>query len=386
MKRSTDRLLTSHAGALPRPDNLQHLFNLGDSGAPAFNEALPAAVREVVQQQVAAGLDVVNDGEFSKRGGYSGYARQRLSGLEQREYRAGQGHQPRHVAERDRLEFPGFFATGLGEVGIRRGSNPAANPVICTGPITYTGQVAVQADIRSLQMAIAGTLAEGYLPAITPGTVEHWLFNEHYPDDEAFMFAIADALHHEYKAITDAGLVLQVDDPDLADGWQIHPEMTLAAYREFAELRVEALNRALQGIPADRVRLHVCWGSGHGPHKNDLPLKDIADLMLRVRAQCYLVEAANPRHEHEWLVWEEVKLPPGKILMPGVVGHATDIVEHPELVAQRLLRFAGVVGQENLIAGTDCGLGYRVGHPEVVWAKLTALTEGARLATRQLWR
>ena len=220
---------------------------------------------------------------------------------------------------------------------------------------------------------------------IAPGTIEHWLWNEHYQSDEECLFAIAYAMHEEYTAITGAGILLQSDDPDLPDGWQMYPDMTVEAYRVYAERRVEALNHALRGIPPEMVRLHVCWGSGHGPHTNDIPLRDIVDLVLKVRAGCYSVEAANPRHEHEWEVWLDTRLPEGKTLMPGVVGHASDVVEHPQLVAQRLVRFADLVGRENVIAGTDCGLGSRVGHPEIAWAKLRALIDGAHLATKALW-
>ena len=236
----------------------------------------------------------------------------------------------------------------------------------------------MRADIERLAVAARGhDGVQAFLPAITPGTVEHWLRNEFYPDQESFLFAIADVLREEYQAIIDAGLILQVDDPDLPDGWQMFPEMTVPEYRRYAALRIEALNYALRGLPEEQVRLHICWGSHHGPHRDDIPLRDLVDLVLTVRAGCYSVEAANPRHEHEWAVWEETALPDGKSLMPGVAGHASDIIEHPELVAQRLIRFARLVGRENVIAGTDCGLGGRVGHPEIVWAKLTDLAAGA---------
>jgi 5-methyltetrahydropteroyltriglutamate--homocysteine methyltransferase len=386
VRRSTNRLRTSHAGALWRPDDLQALFEAGDERAEEFAAALPGAVADVVRRQAEVGVDCVNDGEFSRRGGYSGYASERLSGLERRAFAPGEGPAARHPAGRDVREFPGFFATGKGEVGIRRGSNPNANPILATGPIGYVGRDAVEADIHHLTMAAAQVDGvEPFMTAVTPGTIEHWLHDDHYGSDVAFMFAIADAMHEEYKAIVDAGIVLQLDDPDLADGWQIQTGMDLQEYRRYAELRVDALNHALRDIPSDRVRLHVCWGSGHGPHKNDLPLREIVDLVLKVRVQCYMLEAANPRHEHEWELWQEVELPDGKLLMPGVVGHVSDIVEHPELVAQRLVRYADAVGRENVIAGTDCGLGYRVGHPEIMWAKLAALSAGADLASRRLW-
>jgi 5-methyltetrahydropteroyltriglutamate--homocysteine methyltransferase len=260
------------------------------------------------------------------------------------------------------------------------------NPtILCTGPLTYIGRDATESDIANLKAALEGLDVEAFLPAVAPGTIEHWLYNQHYNSDEELLFAIADAMHQEYKLITDSGLNLQIDDPDLADGWQMFPEMSVPEYRKYAELRVEALNHALRDIPEQQIRLHMCWGSGHGPHKNDIPLEHIADLILKVKAQAYSVEAANPRHDHEWRVWQSVRLAEGKSLMPGVVGHATDIIEHPRLVADRLVRYAGIVGRENVIAGTDCGVGSRVFNAEIAWAKLQALAEGARLASQELW-
>ncbi|MBV8085755.1 MAG: epoxyalkane--coenzyme M transferase, partial [Chloroflexi bacterium] len=233
--------------------------------------------------------------------------------------------------------------------------------------------------------AISGQDVEGWLPAITPGTVEHWLWNDYYKSDEEFLFAIADVMHEEYKAIIDGGLVLQLDDPDLPDGWQMYPDMSVEDYRKYAQLRVEALNHATRDLPEDRIRFHTCWGSSHGPHKNDLNLKHLVDIILNVKAECVSIEASNVRHETDWKVWRDVKLPAGKSLMPGVVGHMTDLIEAPELVADRLIRYAQIVGRENVIAGTDCGLGQRVGHPEIAWAKLASAAEGARLATKELW-
>jgi 5-methyltetrahydropteroyltriglutamate--homocysteine methyltransferase len=390
MRRSTERILVSHAGVLPRPDGLQRLFDAGPEGQDAFAAALPGAVADIVARQVAAGVDIVNDGEISKRGLFIGYIRDRMSGFTERTVPASE-FQARNagVFGRDRRDFPGFYAAGNGGFPGHRLDIPGegAAPVTeyaCTGPLRYTGAADARADIDRLTAAAAPHGVAAFLPAITPGTVEHWLVNEYYPDDESFLAAIADVLHEEYKAITDAGLLLQVDDPDLPDGWQMFPDMTVAQYRKYAALRVEALNHALRGIPAEQVRHHVCWGSQHGPHRDDLPLRDIVDLVLAVPAGCYSIEAANPRHEHEWAVWEDVKLPDGATLMPGVVGHSTDIIEHPELVAQRLARYARLVGAENVIAGTDCGLGGRVGHPEIVWAKLEDLAAGARLAEHAL--
>ena len=384
MKGSIDRIRVSHAGALQQPAELEELV-IGDSGK-GFEQRLPGAVRDAVKHQAEIGIDVVNDGELSKRGGFSGYARERLGGLEQKPVTGG----PMNVSGRDARDFPGFYAAGLGGFGPRRARIPGSatmgnEPVVCTAPLEYIGRANVETDIANFKAALDGLDVEGYLPAIAPGTIEHWLRNEHYPNDEAFLFAISEAMHEEYAAIANTGLILQIDDPDLLDGWQVFPDMSVDDYRKYAELRIEALNHGLRGIPEEQVRLHVCWGSGHGPHSNDIPLENMVDLILKVNAQCYSIEASNPRHDHEWWVWEETKLPEDKILMPGVVGHVTDLVEHPQLVADRLVRYADLVGKERVIAGTDCGLGPRVGHVEIVWAKLTALAEGARLATQELW-
>ncbi len=386
MRRSTDRILVSHAGTLPRPDDLAEMMAAGPAQAEAFDKRVPSAVQEVVRKQAEIGVDIVNDGELAKRGGFSGYIRERLTGIEERP--DADNLQPRDVTGRDKRDFPQAFAAGIG--WFRRATGPvgplrANAPFFCTGPVRYVGQEHIQRDITNLHAAAQGLDVEPYLPAITPGTIEHWLWNEYYPTDEAFLFAIADALHDEYKAITDAGFILQLDDPDLPDGWQMYPDMLVADYRKYADLRVQAINRALQGVSRDRVRLHICWGSGHGPHTNDIPLADIVDVVLKVNADCYSVEAGNVRHEHEWRVWQDARLPEGKTLMPGVVSHATDVVEHPRVVADRLVRYARVVGRENVIAGTDCGLGNRVGHGEIAWAKLRMLVEGARLASRELW-
>jgi 5-methyltetrahydropteroyltriglutamate--homocysteine methyltransferase len=387
MRRSTNRILVSHAGTLPRPNDLQELFVGGESTRAAFGERLPDAVKEVVRRQAEVGIDVVNDGELSKLN-FTHYARERLSGLKQPTAAAAQGS-ARNIVARDARDYPEFHALGGGRM--RRAGTPAlpggnVNPtVICTAPLQYVGKQTTERDIASFKTALQGLDVEGFLPAIAPGTIEHWLFNEYYKTDEEFLFAIADAMHQEYRAITDAGLNLQIDDPDLPDGWQMFPEMSVDDYRRYATLRVEALNHALRDIPEERIRLHVCWGSGHGPHQNDIPLEHIVDLVLSVKAQVYSIEAANPRHDHEWRVWREVKLPDGKSIMPGVVGHATDIIEHPRLVADRLVRYADIVGKENVIAGTDCGVGSRVFNGEIAWGKFAALVEGARIASRELW-
>jgi 5-methyltetrahydropteroyltriglutamate--homocysteine methyltransferase len=384
MQHSTGRILTTHAGSLPRPDDLRELLMAKDTGQPydqeAFARRVRSAVSEVVQQQLASGIDIINDGEESKRS-FSTYVRERFSGWDER---LPQSHErPSLISGRDMAAFPEYFAShgGFG------GSSANARQIFCTGPLAYVGHAAVQADIDNFKAALAGsTVEEAFLPAIAPGTIEHWLRNRYYPSDEAYLYAIADAMREEYQAIVKAGFLLQIDDPDLPDAWQIHPHMSVPEYRQFAALRVEALNYALRDISPERVRLHVCWGSYHGPHKYDIPLKDIVDLILKVRVGGYSIEASNPRHDHEWRVWEDVKLPEGKVLIPGVVGHATDFIEHPELVAERLVKYARLVGRDNVIAGTDCGLGGRVGHAKIVWAKFEALAEGARLATQQLWR
>jgi 5-methyltetrahydropteroyltriglutamate--homocysteine methyltransferase len=354
----------------------------------AFEERASSGVGDVVRQQVQSGLDTVNDGEFGKAN-FSNYARERLSGIEKRNLGPGEGPPGASISGRDMKDFPDYFRRGMGSVvpGRRQiGARTGRDYLFCSGPLTYVGQSAVQADIARFKQALQGiAVEETFLTAVAPGTIEHWLRNEHYPSDEAFLFAIADAMHEEYKAIVDAGFVLQIDDPDLADGWQLHTEMSVAEYRKFAELRLDALKHALQGCPAERVRFHMCWGSYHGPHKHDIPLEDIVDLILKVPAQAYSVEASNPCHEHEWRVWENGRLPEGKLLIPGVVGHFSDFIEHPQLIAERLVRYARVIGRENLVAGTDCGLGGRVGHAQIAWAKLESMAEGARLASRQLW-
>ncbi|HWP28752.1 MAG TPA: cobalamin-independent methionine synthase II family protein [Chloroflexota bacterium] len=386
MKRSTDRILTTHAGSLPRPDDLRALLAAPDGQLPAdaaFAARVQHAVAEAVRQQTACGLAIVNDGELGKPN-FLYYVRERLSGWETRPPQPAAGQGTAGISGRDAREFPAYFAVASGRRQI--GAGLGQKQVFCVAPLRYIGQAAVQADIARLRAALQGVpVEEAFMTAVAPGTIEHWLGNAYYPSYEAFLYGLADAMHEEYKAIVDAGFVLQIDDPGLLDGWQMRPELTVAEYRRHAALAVAALNHALRDLPSDRVRYHVCWGSYHGPHKHDIPLRDIVDLILQVRAQAYSIEASNPRHAHEWRVWEEVKLPEGKLLIPGVVGHYSDFIEHPELIAERLVRYARLVGRENVIAGTDCGLGERVGHPTIVWAKFQALAEGARLATQRLW-
>ncbi len=378
---STERILTTHAGSLPRPADLREMIVAKANGAPfdpaVLERRLKSAVAEVVRQQIACGLDCVNDGELSKTN-FTDYVRWRIAGYVER---PSAGPRRLSITARDETKFADYFA-----------ANPRARPVgpptmpVCVEKLRYTGQADLAADIANLKAALAGvSVGEAFLSANTPGTIEHWLANEYYKSDEEFVFAIADVMHEEYQAIVDAGFLLQIDDPDLPDGWNCLPKITLPEYRNYAAIRVDALNHALTGIPREKVRLHVCWGSHHGPHHDDIPLRDIIDLIFRVRAGSFSIEASNPCHEHEWRVFEEVKLPDGATLIPGVVGHCTDFIEHPDLVAERLVRYARLVGRENVLAGTDCGLGTRVGHPSICWAKFEALAEGARRATKILW-
>jgi 5-methyltetrahydropteroyltriglutamate--homocysteine methyltransferase len=372
---SANKIRVSHAGTLPRPEGLKELL-MAEPGSARSQTSLAAAVGGVVRKQADLGIDIVNDGEFSKVRGFSEYVRERLGGLA-----ASSSKRRLSVMARDLRDFPGF----VGAKFTRHVDFSVASGAECVAPLSYIGTETAQTDIANLKAAMRGLSVEAYLPAIAPGTIEHWLINKYYASDEEFVYAIAEAMAHEYKLIVDAGFLLQIDDPDLADGWQMYPEMTVAEYRKYASLRVDALNHALRDIPEEKIRLHICWGSNHGPHKNDIPFADIIDIFLRGRAGCYSFEFANPRHEHEWRVWQDVKLPAGKTIMPGVVGHATDIIEHPRLVADRLILFAKIAGRENVIAGTDCGLAARLSHPELTWAKLEALVEGAQIATKELW-
>jgi 5-methyltetrahydropteroyltriglutamate--homocysteine methyltransferase len=378
---STERILTTHAGSLPRPADLREMVvakaNAEPFDAAALDQRLRSAVAEVVRHQIACGLDCVNDGELSKTN-FTDYVRWRIAGYVER---PSAGPRRLSITARDETKFADYFAV-----------NPRARPVgpptmpVCIEKLRYVGQADLAADIANLKAALAGvSVGEAFLSANTPGTIEHWLANEFYKSDEEFVFAIADVMHEEYQAIVDAGFLLQIDDPDLPDGWNCLPKITLPEYRNYAAMRVDALNHALTGIPREKVRLHVCWGSHHGPHHDDIPLRDIIDLIFRVRAGSFSIEASNPCHEHEWRVFEEAKLPDGATLIPGVAGHCTDFIEHPDLVAERLVRYARLVGRENVLAGTDCGLGTRVGHPSICWAKFEALAEGARRATKILW-
>jgi 5-methyltetrahydropteroyltriglutamate--homocysteine methyltransferase len=403
MKRSIDRILTTHVGSLPRPDDLVELYR---DNAPddRLLPRLRTAIADVVRRQAECGIDVVNDGEFGKAmrramdfGAWWSYVYDRLAGFELREEQARKGRAAWTFGSKERKEFAEFYAAeasagqsaaaGAGAAAQSGTSTARLYGLTCTSPVKYTGQTVIQRDIGNLASAVRGArIEETFMTAVSPATLQI-LPNEYYKTREDYTWALAEAIREEYKAIVDAGFILQIDDPALVDiyDWWFSLNDDLAGYRKWAEFQVEAVNHALQGIPEDRVRFHICWGSWHGPHNGDVPLKDVVDLLLKVKAQGYSVEAGNVRHEHEWKVWKDTKLPEGKLLIPGVVSHATNVLEHPELVADRIIRFAHVVGRENVIASTDCGLGGRV-HPQIAWAKLAALAEGARLASGQLWR
>lgn len=404
MKTSASRILTTHVGSLPRPDDLMTLYRENAADAVLLPR-LKAAVGEIVARQGELGIDVVNDGEYGKAmraavdyGAWWSYVYDRLGGFELREEQARQGRAAWTYGSKERKEFADFYTVeaSAGQQGAASGGSPAAPTgtstarlygLTCTGPVKYSGHAAIQRDIANLKAAISkAKIEEAFMTAVSPATLQI-LPNAHYKSREEYSWALAEAIGAEYRAIVDAGFILQIDDPALVDiyDWWFSMTDDLAGYRKWAAYQVEAVNHALAGIPEDRVRFHICWGSWHGPHKGDVPLKDVVDLLLKVKAQAYVVEAGNVRHEHEWKVWRDVaKLPAGKILIPGVVSHATNVLEHPELVADRILKYAQVAGRENVIAGTDCGLGGRI-HPQLAWAKLQALREGADLASRQLW-
>jgi 5-methyltetrahydropteroyltriglutamate--homocysteine methyltransferase len=404
MKASRDRILTSHAGSLPRPNDLVEANRIRESGASfdpqRWQRQLRSAVQDVVQRQREIGIDVPGDGEYGKAMGHRvnyrawwSYSFQRLGGLElgqqglydipARRSQPGEVILTSFADRRDRLRFAAAYADP--DSGVSTGPRAALWPV-CVGPLIYTGHDAIAADIKNVKAGLAAAGAdEGFMTSIAPGSASR-IANTYYKSDEEFLWACADAMRHEYKAIVDAGLILQLDDPAIAENWDmVNPEPTVDNYKKFSMVRVEALNHAIKGLPEDRIRFHLCWGSWHGPHTTDIPMRDIVDVMLAVKCRAYSFEAGNVRHEHEWRVWQDVRLPEGKLILPGVVSHATNVVEHPELVAERIARFATVVGRERVIASTDCGLGGRV-HPQIAWAKLESLVEGAALATRQLWR
>ncbi len=387
MKNSSNRILTTHVGSMTRPPEVVETLRSKEAGQPYDKQELESriknAVAAVVKRQVETGIDIPSDGEFSKSS-FSGYANERLSGFENKPYNATDG--PPQLRGRDRKAFAEFY----NEYDSTQGTG-AGGAAICTGPVTYIGQEIVATDIANFKAALAGLdTEEAFIPAVAPGTMELQRRNEYYATEEEYLYAIADAMHEEYRAIVDAGYILQIDDPRIVTQYDTpDPAMSIQEYRKFAELRIDALNHALKGLPEERIRYHLCWGSWHGPHTTDVPLKDIVDIILKINAGAYSVEAANPRHEHEWEVWETTKLPAGKILIPGVIAHTTSHVEHPELVSQRLMNYARIVGKENIIGSVDCGFAQgafiqRV-HPSIMWAKLQALSEGAALASKKLW-
>jgi 5-methyltetrahydropteroyltriglutamate--homocysteine methyltransferase len=401
LRHNTDRILVSHAGNLPRPDSLNQLIDGGLSREGAhrkeYGERLPKAVEWIVDRQIEHGVDIVNDGEYVKAGSYGGYMQERVSGFAAVPVDPSRPPKRAGTAERDRRDFPGFYASGLWFAGsggpVRPGfSTPGEvrntnlrETRACTGPVQYTAHAAIKADTENLKAAIAGKDVEGYIAALGPLSLGAGVRNEHYATEEEYMMAVAAACREEYKAITDAGLIVQLDEPEFCTSWMFYPDWSVEEYRKYLGFCVEVLNHSIAGLPEELVRFHTCWGSGHRPHVNDIELKYIADLMVKINAVQYSVEAANVRHEHEYHVWESVKLPDGKMLMPGVIAHATDVVEHPELVAERIVSYANLVGRANVQTGTDCGIGSRVGHEEVVWAKLDAMAAGARIASRRLW-
>jgi 5-methyltetrahydropteroyltriglutamate--homocysteine methyltransferase len=387
MKRSADRILTTHVGSLIRPPALQEFLRSKQAGKPydaaAYESCLQQSVAEVVRRQAAVGIDVISDGEFGKSISWSQYALERLSGFERRPVRAGANPFTRGV---DREKFTEFYA----ELDAREGVATSIEAV-CVGPISYSGQAELQRDIDNFKAALKGVqVEEAFLPVAAPASVIPDRKNEYYRSEEDLIRAIGAAMRTEYKMIIDAGFILQLDDARAAVTYdRMVPPASFAEYRKWLGMQVDVLNEAIAGLPADRIRYHVCWGSWPGPHTSDVPLRDIVDLVLGMKVGAYVIEGANPRHEHEWRVWENAKLPAGRVLIPGVISHATNVVEHPELVAERIVRLARLVGRENLVAGTDCGFAqgpfHRRVHPSIMWAKLDALVKGAKIASAELW-
>jgi 5-methyltetrahydropteroyltriglutamate--homocysteine methyltransferase len=383
MKRSEDRILTTHVGSLIRPQELLAALEGVQNQAPvldeSFMECLQHSIRDVVRKQAEVGIDIINDGEFGKSS-WANYILERISGFQNRPDQKA----PIDWLGRDRQRFDEFFAK---EMPIAAEGLPVD---ACTGPIAYTDPAPIEANLRFLKEALASvSVTEAFLTTVAPASAAFTGVNEHYASEQDYVFALASALREEYLRIYRAGLLVQVDDAVLANMYDYLVQQSPDKYRAWAELRIAALNHALEGIPEDRVRYHICFGSWHVPHVADAPLSELVALILKVRAGAYSIEAANPRHEHEWRVWQQVKLPAGKILIPGVITHHTTTVEHPRVVADRIVRFAGIVGRENVIAGTDCGFAQgqtiqRV-HPQVMWAKFESLVEGARLASSELW-
>ncbi|HXX84757.1 MAG TPA: cobalamin-independent methionine synthase II family protein [Casimicrobiaceae bacterium] len=381
MKRSTERFLTTHTGSLPRPEDLIRAMYAREEGVPvdpaALERRVASAVEEIVRKQADAGVDVINDGEMSKPS-YATYIKDRLSGF------GGSGNT---FVYQDLVDFPNLAKRVFGDPGRSRRKTPA-----CTAAIGVRDPQAARTDVEHLKAALAKVKAqEGFMSAASPGVISLFFRNEHYPSEKAYIFAIADAMRHEYETIANAGIVLQLDCPDLAMGRHIqYAELSLPEWRKKAELHVEALNHAVANIPPERLRMHLCWGNYEGPHHCDVALADVIDIVFRARPSAISMEAANPRHAHEWTLFEKLKLPEGKLLIPGVIESKSNFIEHPELVAQRIGRYAKLVGRENVMAGSDCGFGTWVGQaavdPDVVWAKMAAMAEGARIASRQFWK
>ena len=387
MKRSNDRILTTHVGSLIRPPALQDFLRAKQAGKPydksAYETCLLRSVADVVHKQAEVGVDVVSDGEFGKSISWSQYVLERLSGFERRPIKSGANPFTRGV---DREQFAEFYA----ELDAREGVATTVEAV-CVGPVSYTGQAELALDIANFKAALKDAkVEEAFMPVAAPASVIPDRKNEYYKSEEELIRAIGAAMRTEYRMIIDAGFVLQLDDARAAVTYdRMVPPASFADYRKWLAMQVDVLNEAIAGLPADRIRYHVCWGSWPGPHTTDVPLKDIVDLILGMKVGAYVIEGANPRHEHEWRVWESAKLPPDRLLIPGVISHATNVVEHPELVAERIVRLARLVGRENIMAGTDCGFAqgpfHRRVHPSIMWAKLDALVKGAKLASAELW-
>ena len=387
MQRSTNRILTTHVGSLARPNRQLELLFAKERGEAydrnEFENSTTSAVQQIVDSQRDCGIDIVCDGEQGKSS-FLTYIAERLEGFSPRD----QQGEDLWVDSRETLAFPEFY-----EAHRKSREGLIAKPVklVCTAPVKYCGDEILQRDIRNVKAAAADSGAtEVFMTAVSPSDVEGQQANEFYDSDEAYLYAIADAMHEEYKAIIEAGLVLQIDDPRLLTYYISRPELSVEDCRRWATIRVDALNHALRDLPEDRIRFHTCYGINIGPRVHEMNLADIVDIMLKVKAGAYLFEAGNPRHEHEWKVWRDVNLPEGKILVPGVISHSTPLVEHPELVAQRLVRFAEIVGRENVMGGSDCGFASFAAteqeiHPKIVWAKFKALADGAEIASKQLW-
>ena len=381
MKRSTDRFLTTHTGSLPRPGDLIRMMYAKEEGVPvdpaALSERVAAAVADVAGKQAAAGIDVINDGEMSKPS-YATYIKDRLSGF------GGTGNT---FVYQDLAEFPNLAKRVFGDPGRSRRKTPA-----CNAPLGIRDPQAAQLDVDHLKAALTTVKSQdAFLSAASPGVVSLFFRNEHYPTQEANLFAIADVMNKEYETIAAAGIVLQIDCPDLGMGRHIqYADLSLAEWRKKAQMHVEALNHAVANIPPESLRMHLCWGNYEGPHHCDVPLADVIDIAFRARPSAISIEAANPRHAHEWKLFETLKLPEGKLIIPGVIESKSNFIEHPELIAQRIGQYARLVGRENVIAGSDCGFGTWVGQaavdPDVVWAKLAAMAEGARIASREFWK